>query len=98
MYVIGNFLGALVTLLDMGLVIYMYLIIGRALVSWVSADPYNPIVQFLIRATEPTLRPVRRWLPPMTIDFSPVIVIFAIIFVRQAIVRSLFQFAAGLSG
>lgn len=96
MYVIGNILGALVSLLDMGLVIYMYLVIGRALVSWVSADPYNPIVQFLIRATEPALRPIRRWLPPMAIDFSPVIVIFAIIFVRQALVRSLFRFASEL--
>ena len=68
---------------------YMWIIIVRALISWVNPDPWNPIVQFLIRITEPVLRPVRRRLPPMGIDISPVIVIVAIMFLQQFVVRIL---------
>jgi YggT family protein len=73
----------------------MYIIIVRALISWVNPDPYNPIVQFLMRSTEPVLRPVRRLIPMgrIGIDFSPLIVLFAIIFLRQALVASLHQLA-----
>lgn len=58
-------------------------------------DPYNPIVQFLYRATEPVLRPVRRWLPfrNVGIDLSPVIVIAAIMFLQYFLVPSLIQMA-----
>lgn len=60
--------------------IYMWAIIIRALLSWVSPDPYNPIVRFLERLTEPVLRPIRRLLPPhrIGIDLSPLIAVLAI--------------------
>ncbi len=95
MFVAGNLLGALATMLDMALTIYMWLIIVRSLISWVNPDPYNPIVQFLIRATEPVLMRVRAFIPfrNIGIDLSPIIVIFAIIFFKQAVVLSLMQAA-----
>ena len=93
---IRNLLLAIAAVLDMGLNLYMILIFARALISWVSPSPYNPIVQFLYTATEPALRPVRRYLPMTGIDISPIIVIFAIIFVRQLVVESLRQAAAML--
>jgi YggT family protein len=73
----------------------MWIIIVRALISWVSPNPYNPIVLFLYRATEPVLRPVRRILPigGMGIDFSPVIVILAIYFLKLFLVNTLVQLA-----
>jgi len=75
--------------------LYTWVIIIRALLSWVNPDPYNPIVQFLYRATEPVLRPVRRWLPlrNLGIDLSPVIVIAAILFLQYFLVPSLIQTA-----
>ena len=72
--------------------IYMWIIIVAALISWVNPNPYNPIVQFLRRITEPVLRPVRRLLARYQtgMDFSPVVVILIILFVQRVILPSLF--------
>ena len=75
---------------------YIWIIIIRALISWVNPDPFNPIVRFLYRATEPVLRPIRRRLPDMPIDFSPMIVIIAIIFLQRFLVKTLYQLAYSL--
>ena len=97
MFVIANFLVAVAKMIDIILSIYMWIIIGRAIISWVNADPYNPIVRFLISATEPVLYPVRRRLPMLGgIDFSPILVILAIIFVQTFLVQSLIQIASQL--
>ncbi|MBE9536551.1 MAG: YggT family protein, partial [Proteobacteria bacterium] len=55
MFVIANFLEALAVILNMVLQLYMWIIIARAVISWVNPDPYNPIVQFLYKATDPLL-------------------------------------------
>jgi YggT family protein len=76
----------------------MYIIIARALLSWVSPDPYNPIVRFLNSITEPVLFRIRRKLPLFFggMDFSPIVVILAIIFIQSFVVQSLVEMAAGL--
>ena len=91
MFLLGNLLAAVATLLYYALWLYMWILIARAVISWVSPDPDNPIVQFLYRATEPVLQPIRRWLPAGSfgIDFSPLIVIFVIYFLQMFLVRSL---------
>jgi YggT family protein len=97
MFVAANFLVAVAKMIDIILSLYMWIIIGRAIISWVNADPYNPIVRFLISATEPVLYPVRRRLPMLGgIDFSPILVILAIIFVQTFLVQSLIQIASRL--
>jgi YggT family protein len=98
MFVFSNFLIAIARILDIGLTLYMYIIIARALLSWVSPDPYNPIVRFLSSITEPVLYPIRRKLPAGFggIDFSPIVVILAIIFIQSFVVQSLVEMAAGL--
>jgi len=95
MFVLGNFIEGVAKVLDMVLTIYIWIIVIRALISWVNPDPYNPIVQFLYRVTEPVLRPIRRWLPfrNIGIDFSPVVVIAVIIFIQTFVVQSLIQLA-----
>jgi YggT family protein len=91
MFVLGNFFSAVALVLHYALWLYMWIIIARAVISWVSPDPYNPIVQFLYRATEPVLEPIRRKLPGggFGIDFSPLIVILAIYFLDHFLVGSL---------
>jgi YggT family protein len=76
----------------------MWIIIGRAVISWVNPDPYNPIVRFLHSVTEPVLYPIRRWLPINLggIDFSPILVILAIIFLQSFLVQSLADLAHSL--
>lgn len=97
MFVLGNLINAAAMVLDMVLYIAMWLIIIRALISWVSPDPYNPIVQFLIRATDPMLRPIQRLVPPVSgLDLSPLIAIFAIYFLKAFLVVSLHDMASRL--
>lgn len=98
MFVIGNFFGAVAYILHYALWLYMWIVIARAVISWVSPDPYNPIVQFLYRATEPVLEPVRRWLPGsgIGIDLSPLIVLLVIFFLDQFLVNSLHGIASRL--
>ncbi|MEJ2068284.1 MAG: YggT family protein [Deltaproteobacteria bacterium] len=99
MFVLSNLILAVAKIIDYGLVIYMWIIIIRALISWVSPNPYNPIVRFLYRVTEPVLWRVRRVLPfggGIGIDFSPLIVIFIIIFLRLFLVQTLAQLAQQL--
>ncbi len=98
MFILSNFLNALATIIDFILLAYMWIIIGRAIISWVNADPYNPIVRFLYEVTEPVLSRIRRVLPVFGggIDFSPMILILVIIFLRQFIVPTLHQIARSL--
>ncbi len=96
MFVIGNLIEAIAVVVDYVLWAYIWVLIARAIISWVSPDPFNPIVRFLHRATEPVLRPIRRRLPEMPIDFSPMIVIIAIIFLQRFLVKTLYQIAGSL--
>jgi YggT family protein len=95
MFVLENFIVALAKIVDIGLTIYIWLIIGRALVSWVNPDPYNPIVTFLYRTTEPVLAPIRRMMPMrgMGLDLSPIVVILVIYFLQMFLVKTIIQMA-----
>ena len=98
MLVFRNLLIAVATVIDYVLVIYMFITIARAVLSWVSPDPYNPIVRFIHNVTEPVLYQIRKRLPLMYggIDFSPIIVILIIIFLRIFVVNSLEGLAGSL--
>jgi len=78
-------------IVDFLFTVYTWVIIGRAVVSWVSVDPHNPIVRFLYEVTEPLLSRVRRLIPFNTggIDLSPVILILAIMFLQSFLVPTL---------
>ncbi|MBF0144721.1 MAG: YggT family protein [Magnetococcales bacterium] len=79
--------GSLAILLDFILGIYTWLILIRVLLSWVNPDPYNPIVQFLIQATEPVMGPFRRLIPPIAgLDLSPIAALLAIQLVQRLVV------------
>jgi YggT family protein len=98
MFILANFLEALAQVLYYLLEIYMWIVVARAVISWVSPDPYNPIVRFLYSATEPVLYRLRRALPLYagTIDFSPIIVFVAIIFLQRFLVQSLYDLARSI--
>ena len=89
MFALSNLIRALASIINIILSIYYWLIIIRALISWVNPDPYNTIVQFLYRATEPVLSPIRRMLPSMGIDVSPIIAFLIIIFLKGFVVATL---------
>lgn len=95
MFIFSNFLFAITTILDYILTIANWLIIIRALISWVNPDPYNAIVQFLNKTTEPILAPFRRIIPIYSIglDISPIFALIFIWFLKLFLIRTLFAFA-----
>lgn len=95
MFIVGRFLEALAIVIYYVLNLYMWIIIARAVISWVNPDPYNPIVRFLYSITDPVLLSIRRRLPLSFggIDFSPIVVILAIIFLQRFLVASLHDLA-----
>ena len=95
MFLVGRLLEALATVIYYVLNIYMWIIIARAVISWVNPDPYNRIVRFLYSITDPVLLAIRRRLPLAFggIDFSPILVILAIIFLQRFLVASLYDLA-----
>ncbi len=91
MFIAGNVLEGIATILGWILEVYMWIIIIRALISWVNPDPWNPIVQFLQRLTDPVLYQIRKRLGmwEMGFDFSPIIAILLIWFLQFAVVENL---------
>lgn len=98
MFVASNLVAALAALFGLALEAYFWLIIARAVLSWVNPDPFNPIVRFIYRLTEPVLRPVRERLGALAagLDFSPMIVLAAIYFLKRFLVSSLVDLANSL--
>jgi YggT family protein len=95
MFIVGHFFSALAYVIHAILWFYMWLIIIRALLSWVNPDPYNQIVRFIYNLTEPVLYRVRAMIPLNLggIDLSPVVVIFGIYFIRLSLVGGLTRIA-----
>jgi YggT family protein len=98
MFVFGNFLIALAQVLDYALWAYLWIVFARVVISWINADPYNPIVRFIYNATEPVLERVRERLPMLGggFDLSPIIVWLAILFIRRFLIQSLYDLAYSL--
>ena len=95
MFALGNLIDSLAYILNMALTIYMWLIIARALLTWVNPDPYNPIVRFLYNVTEPVLEWVRSRVPVVFggLDLSPLLVLLGIVFLQRFLVSTLFDLA-----
>ena len=98
MYIVGYFLLAVANVMNVVLLFFMWVVIFRAILSWVNPDPYNAIVRFINNVTEPVLYPIRTKLPVNYggIDFSPIIVILVVMFLRTFVVNSLSRMAASL--
>jgi YggT family protein len=97
-FIVANFLFATASVLQLVLTVYLWIVIARAIISWVNPDPYNPIVRFLFNATEPLLFWIRRRLPVFFggIDFSPLLVLVAIYFLQGFLVQSLRDLAVSV--
>ena len=95
MFILANLINAIAYILNVALHLYMWILIARAVISWVNPDPYNTIVRFLYNVTEPALYRVRKILPLGFggIDFSPLILILVIIFCQRFVINTLFQLA-----
>lgn len=97
MFVLGNLLSAIAQVLNVLLTLYTWVLIIRVLISWVSPDPFNPIVQFLTQVTDPVLAPLRRIIPPIGMfDLSPLVAILAVQALQHFVVRTLLDLSLRL--
>lgn len=98
MFILANFIIATAQVFDFLLWAYQWILIARVVISWIDADPYNPIVRFIYNLTEPVLERVRERLPLIAagFDLSPLVVWLAIWFIRRFLVQSLYDLAYAL--
>ena len=98
MFIVGYFLQAVAAVLSIGLNIALIVIIARAILSWVSPDPYNPIVRIINQISEPILFPIRRRVPYFSgIDLSPIIALMIIYFLDIFLVQTINRLGASLT-
>ncbi len=95
MILFSNILQGIAVVLDMVLSIMIFIVIARAVISWVNPDPYNPIVRFLTSSTEPLLKPLRRFIPLIGggIDITPIVLLLLLYFVKVALVQTLHDYS-----
>ena len=95
MFVLGNLLSAIATVLHILLTTLMWILIINALLSWVRPDPSNPIVHFLDRVSDLVCDPIRKLFPTMVsgIDFAPFVAVLAVLFVDMFVVGTLHSLA-----
>jgi len=96
----ANLLYAIGVILDMLLSMLMFLVIARAIISWVNADPYNPIVRFLTTSTDGLLVPLRRRFNLVygSMDFSPIVLLAIIYFMKFFVVQTLMDYSVDIKG
>jgi len=94
-FIIGYLLQAISAVLGIALNIALIVVIARAILSWVSPDPYNPIVRIINQLSEPILFPIRKRVPYMGgIDWSPIIALMIIYFLDIFLVQTLSRLGA----
>ena len=98
MFVLANFVQALAVVIQYLIEILWWLVVIRALLSWVNPDPFNPIVRFIEAMTEPLLGPIRQMLPPwkLGLDISPLVAILFLYFMKVFLVQTLYGIAVRL--
>ncbi len=99
MFILGNFIRAVAEVVNIGLTLFMWIVIAHAVLSWVRPDPYNPIVRFINQVTEPLLYQIRRRIPTIFggMDFAPIIVLMGVVFFKIFIVDTLMRLSMILS-
>jgi YggT family protein len=99
MFLIANLLVAVAQILDYVLWAYAWILLGRVVISYINADPNNPLIRFIYSATEPVLQRVRAKLPVTSggFDLSPIVVWLAVMFLQRFLVRSLYDLAQAIS-
>lgn len=81
MAILGYFLTSIAGILHIVLNFLSFMLIAKAILSWVSPDPYNPIVQFINMACEPIISQIRRFVPPLgMLDLSVLIALLLVFF------------------
>ena len=80
----------LVRMIETAIDLYMLVVFVRVILSWIPHNPYQPVIRIIYQITDPPLKQIRQWLPPMAgMDFSPVVLIFALYFLKMILISIL---------
>lgn len=92
---LGELIMIVVQAVNLIFTLYIYIVVARAILSWVNPDPYNPIVRFLHNATDPLLNKIRQRIPLQFggIDFSPIILLFGMFVLQRVVILLLTRLA-----
>jgi YggT family protein len=95
MFVMSRLIEGIAVVLQIALNVYFWIIIIRAVLSWVNPDPFNPIIRTLYSITDPVLNAIRRRLPVVfgALDLSPLLLILVIYFLQVFLVGTLHDIA-----
>ncbi len=95
MFVFGNLFSTIAHILDILLEVYLWVVIVRAILSWINPNPYNPLVRIIYGLVDPVTYRISRFFPTRIgmIDIAPFILLLIIIFLQKFIVRTLFDLA-----
>jgi YggT family protein len=99
MFVFGNFIYGVAYVIENILNIYFWIILIRAVMSWIQPNPYNPLVRIIYKLVDPVTYRISRIIPTRigAIDFAPFILMILIIFLQKFLVRSLFELGARMN-
>lgn len=96
MELVREFILILAQMFQLIMTVYIYIVVARAIISWVNPDPYNPIVRFLHHATDPVLDRIRKLIPLQFngIDFTPILFLFGLFFIQRVVSQLLLRLAS----
>ncbi len=96
MELVREFILILAQMFQLIMTVYIYIVVARAIISWVNPDPYNPIVRFLHNATDPVLDRIRKLIPLQFngIDFTPILFLFGLFFIQRVVSQLLLRLAS----
>lgn len=96
MILLANFINAVAGILHFILMLYIWILVFRAILSWIRVPSLYQVQVLLYRFTEPVLAPVRKYFPPYKfggIDISPIIVFVLLLFIDTFLVKSMSLYA-----
>ncbi|MHB1399474.1 MAG: YggT family protein [Trichloromonadaceae bacterium] len=98
MELVRDFILILAQMFQLIMTVYIYIVVARAIISWVNPDPYNPIVRFLHNVTDPVLYRIRKVIPLQFggIDFTPILFLFGLFFIQRVVSQLLLRLASGI--
>lgn len=98
MELVRDFILILAQMFQLIMTVYIYIVVARAIISWVNPDPYNPIVRFLHNVTDPVLYRIRKEIPLQFggIDFTPILFLFGLFFIQRVVSQLLFRLASSI--
>jgi YggT family protein len=97
-HLLGLFILGFAELLNQLINIFFYAVLALVILSWISPLAHGPLIEILVRISEPLIRPIRKILPHFSgFDFSPLIILICLKLLTIILVQPLTQIAANLA-